>query len=312
MSLQHYITTRFHGEKRGEISAYDRLLIARAVNRPRIREFIGALFDDFLELSGDRLGGDDKAILGGIGFFGSLPVTVIGHHKERDAEENVAANFGMAGPEGYRKALRLMKEAEKFHRPVITLVDTPGAYPGKEAEENGISAAIAENLAQMSHLHTPVVTLITGEGNSGGALGIAVADRVLMLENAVYSILSPEGFSSILWKDGTRVREACEVMGMTAEALLTDGLVDRIIPEPAGGIQNDPDAGFARIREILGEELPRLMALPEEELLERRYEKFRSVGRPGGIGAAAGRNDRIISRREDAPEGWGEKEEKTG
>lgn len=312
MSLQHYITARGNGGKRGEVSAYDRLQLARAVDRPRIREFIDALFDDFLELSGDRLGGDDKAILGGIGFFGSLSVTVIGNHKERDARENVAVNFGMAGPEGYRKALRLMKEAEKFRRPVITLVDTPGAYPGKEAEENGISAAIAENLAQMSHLHTPVITLITGEGNSGGALGLAVADRVLMLENAVYSILSPEGFSSILWKDGTRVREACEVMGMTAEALLADGLVDRIIPEPAGGIQNDPDTGFSRIREILGEELTRLMALPEEELLRRRVEKFRSVGRPGGNGTSGTRKGRTASRREDAPEGGGEKEEKTG
>lgn len=282
MIVHDYISRYLHGEKRDKVSAYDRLLLARDVRRPRIRQFIESLFDDFLELSGDRLGGEDHAILGGIGFFGSMPVTVIGHHKERDAKDNLAVNFGMAGPEGYRKALRLMHEAEKFHRPVITLIDTPGAYPGKEAEENGISTAIAENLAQMSHLKTPVLTLITGEGNSGGALGLAVADRVLMLENAVYSILSPEGFSSILWKDGTRVKEACEVMDMTAEDLLADGLIDRMIPEPQGGLQADPVAGFTKIREVLAEELEELVRVPIEELLEKRYEKFRSVGRPKG------------------------------
>ena len=212
-----------------KLSGYDRLLIARDRKRPKTEDFINALFSDFTELSGDRLGMEDRAIIAGIGLFDKIPVTIIGHRKGHDIQENIRSNFGMPEPNGYRKAARLMKEAEKFGRPVITFIDTPGAYPGKEAEENGQSAAIAENLALMSTLKVPIINIITGEGNSGGALAIGMGDRAIMLSNAVYSVLSPEGFASILWKEKGRVREACEVMKMTAYDMLDSGVVDEVI-----------------------------------------------------------------------------------
>lgn len=258
-------------------SAYQRVMIARDRKRPKITDFVDALFTDFLELSGDRLGGEDEAILGGIGMLGDRPVTVIGHRKGKTLEDNMRCNFGMSQPEGFRKALRLMRQAEKFRRPVITLIDTPGAYPGMEAEEHGISTAIAENLAQMSILETPIIAVVTGEGNSGGALALGVADRVWMLENAVYSILSPEGFASILWKDASRSKEACNVMRMTAGELLKDGLVDRVFPEAEGGIQNDFKAGCKALGSALEEELDLLCGMPVDQLLARRYEKFRFI-----------------------------------
>jgi acetyl-CoA carboxylase carboxyl transferase alpha subunit len=260
-----------------KLTAYDRLLLARDRRRPKITDYIEELFEEFLPLCGDRLGKEDASIYGGIGFFGKQPVTVIGHRKGSTLEENLDFNFGMPGPEGYRKALRLMKQAEKFGRPVITLIDTPGAYPGMEAEENGISTAIAENLAQMSTLQVPVIAIVTGEGSSGGALALGVADSVWMLENAVYSILSPEGFASILWKDAGRSREACEVMKMTAGELLEAGLIDRVIPEPEGGIQEDFLSCAARIKQELSMELQRLMRIPAQELIAQRYEKFRHI-----------------------------------
>lgn len=259
------------------LSAYDRLLLARDKDRPRITDYVQAIFSDFLELFGDRLGKDDPAIMGGIGFLEDIPVTVIGHRKGKTIEENMTCNFGMPEPEGYRKALRLMKEAERFHRPVITFVDTPGAYPGKEAEEHGQSIAIAENLAEMSCLGVPVITVVTGEGNSGGALAISVADSLWMLENAVYSVLSPEGFASILWKDAKKSREACEVMKMTAQDLFQSGMADKIVPEPAGGIQKDPQSVFAVLKKELYQEVKRLSAIPKEELLEQRYRKYRMI-----------------------------------
>lgn len=260
-----------------ELTPYERLEIARDLKRPKVTDYIDALFDDFIELSGDRLGKEDASILGGIAFFEGIPVTVIGHRKGANLEENIKYNFGMPGPEGYRKALRLMKQAEKFKRPVITFVDTPGAYPGKEAEENGQSIAIAENLAEMSALKVPVITIVTGEGNSGGALAISVADEIWMLENAVYSVLSPEGFASILWKDAKRSKEACEVMKMTAEELYAGGLCDQVIPEAEGGIQEDFSDGCMKIRRALRASLPALMKTDTKTLLENRYQKYRHI-----------------------------------
>ena len=251
--------------------------LARAFERPKVTDYIDNLFDDFMVLSGDRCGKEDPAILGGIGLFEGIPVTVIGHRKGKNLEENLAFHFGMPGPEGYRKAMRLMKQAEKFRRPVITLIDTPGAYPGKDAEENGQSTAIAESLALMSTLMTPVISIVTGEGNSGGALAIGVADRIWMLENAVYSVLSPEGFASILWKDPKKSRDACDVMKMTAAELRDAGLIDLIIPEAEGGIQCAVSEGYDAIRRELRRELPLLMELRPEDLLENRYQKYRNI-----------------------------------
>ncbi len=242
------------GSGRKRRTPYERVQMARHKDRPKAQDFIEGLFEGFVELSGDRLGKEDSSIVGGIALFHGRPVTVIGHRKGKNLQENMKYNFGMPGPEGYRKALRMMRQAEKFHRPVIAFIDTPGAYPGKEAEENGQSTAIAENLAAMSSLKTPFIAIVTGEGNSGGALAISMGDEIWMLENAVYSVLSPEGFASILWKDASRSREACEVMKMTAAELYKAGLADRVIPEPPGGLrigrkENRRGAGDAAVRE---------------------------------------------------------------
>ena len=265
------------GRANSKKSPYDRVLMARDTQRAKVTDFIGHLFTEFLELSGDRLGKEDASILGGIAFFGKQPVTVIGHRKGRNLNENMQCNFGMPGPEGYRKALRLMYQAEKFGRPVITFIDTPGAYPGIEAEEHGQSIAIAENLAAMSELKVPVISVVTGEGNSGGALAIGVADRILMLENAVYSVLSPEGFASILWKDSSRAKDACEVMKMTAEDLYGAGLVDGVIPEPEDGIRPDTEETYRRLKKEIGRALNELCALDAETLVAQRYEKYRHI-----------------------------------
>ena len=248
---------------------YERVMLARDKDRLKITDYIDALFDDFVELKGDGITGEDSAILGGIAFYHGLPVTVIGHKKGSSTEENIDCNFGMTSPEGYRKAARLMKQAEKFNRPVITIVDTPGAYPGLMAEANGQANAIAENLALMSSLKVPIIAVITGEGSSGGALGIAVADRVFMLENAVYSILSPEGFASILWKDSKKADEAATLMKLTASELLNYGIIDGIIGEGSKLIIN--------MDEIISRELIELTKLKEESLLKNRYKKFREI-----------------------------------
>ncbi len=257
------------------MKAYERVLLARDKDRPRISDYISELFDDFFEMKGDRLGGEDKAILGGIAFFEGRPVTVIGHRKGRTLEENMGYRFGMPQPEGYRKSLRLMKEAERFKRPVITFIDTPGAYPGKDAEEHGQSAAIAENLAAMAFLRVPVIAVVTGEGSSGGALAIGVADRIFMLENAVYSVLSPEGFASILFKDAGRMQEASEVMKLTAADLYEAGLIDGVINEGEGGIQKASVTGIEGIRRAIRGALSDLEKLTEEELIDLRYRKYR-------------------------------------
>lgn len=251
--------------------SYKKVQIARGNGREHITDFIDALFKDFIELKGDRLHKEDPSILGGIASFHGRPVTVIGHRKGSTAAENERFKHGMASPEGYRKSLRLMKQAEKFGRPVISFVDTPGAYPGVAAENNGQANAIAENLAAMSVLKTPVISIVTGEGGSGGALALAVADRVYMLENAVYSILSPEGFASILWKDSRRAAEASRLMRMTAQELLEDRLVDGVIPEGK--------KMFKEIDRILKADLERLCAVDPETLADHRYRKFRRIDR---------------------------------
>ena len=239
---------------------------------------IDAPFTDFFAQRGDRQCREDPSILGGIARFHGRPVTVIGHRKGSTIEENMAYNFGMPGPEGYRKALRIMRQAEKFGRPVITFIDTPGAYPGMEAEERGQSEAIASNLAAMSRLRVPIVSVVTGEGNSGGALAIGMGNRVLMLENAYYAVLSPEGFASILWKDPSRRGEACDVMKLTAKDLYGFGVIDEIVPEPVGGAQRDPKALYREMDEALVRALLELRGMDADALVAQRYERFRQIG----------------------------------
>ena len=262
----------------GDLTASDKVFLARHPHRPKIDEYIGALFTDFFVQRGDRQCKEDPSILGGIALYKGRPVTVIGHRKGNTLEENMKYNFGMPGPEGYRKALRLMKQAEKFGRPVITFIDTPGAYPGKEAEERGQGEAIARNLAEMSALTVPAVAVVTGEGSSGGALALGVANRVLMLENAIYSVLSPEGFASILWKDSSRHEEACDVMKLTAQDLLNYKVIDEIVPEPRGGAQLDHKALFDALDAILDRNLNQLSRMGGNALAGARYKKFRQMG----------------------------------
>ena len=260
-----------------DLSAVDRVYLARHPKRPHIDDFIEHLFTDFFEQKGDHLYDEDASIYGGIARYKGMPVTVLGHRKGRTMEENIRYNFGMPRPEGYRKALRLMEQAEKFGRPIITFIDTPGAYPGMEAEEHGQGEAIARNLAAMSSLHVPVIAVVTGEGNSGGALAISVANQILMLENAVYSVLSPEGFASILWKDAGRHEEACEVMKLTARDLREAGVADHLIPEPLGGAQTDPERLYASLDIVLEKSLNDLLKLSPEEVRKQRQEKYRNI-----------------------------------
>lgn len=260
-----------------DLSAADRVYLARHPKRPHIDDFIEHLFTDFFEQKGDHLYDEDASIYGGIARYKGRPVTVLGHRKGRTMEENIRCNFGMPRPEGYRKALRLMEQAEKFGRPIITFIDTPGAYPGMEAEEHGQGEAIARNLAAMSSLHVPVIAVVTGEGNSGGALAISVANQILMLENAVYSVLSPEGFASILWKDASRHEEACEVMKLTARDLREAGVADHLIPEPLGGAQTDPERLYASLDIVLEKSLNDLLKLSPEEVRKQRQEKYRNI-----------------------------------
>lgn len=261
-----------------QLSPAERVAIARNAQRPNISDYIGALFTDFFEQKGDRLCGEDAAILGGVALYHGRPVTVIGTRKGKTLEENLRCNFGMPNPEGYRKALRLMRQAEKFRRPVLTFIDTSGAYPGLEAEARGQGEAIARNLFEMSRLTVPVVAVVTGEGNSGGALALGVANRVLMLENAVYAILSPEGFASILWKDAARSGEACELMKLTAPDLLTLGVIDDIIAEPDGGAHLDPGLTMRQVDRTLMRHLAELSKLSGAALAAGRYQKFRQLG----------------------------------
>lgn len=260
-----------------DLTPIDKVYLARHKNRPKVDDYIEAIFDDLFIMRGDFLSKDDQSIFGGIASFHGTPVTVLGHRKGRNLTENMTYNFGMPEPEGYRKALRMMKQAEKFGRPIITFIDTPGAYPGIEAEEHGQSNAIAKNLAEMSALKVPVIAIVTGEGSSGGALAIGVANSVYMLEHAVYSVLSPEGYASILWKDASRSAEACELMKLTAQDLFKFNVIEGIIPEPPCGAHHDPKAVYAAIEEVIAGELAKYKKMSGSELAKQRYEKFRNI-----------------------------------
>ena len=255
----------------------DRVFLARHPKRPHIEDFMSRIFTDFFEQKGDHLYDEDRSIYGGIARFHGKPVTVLGHKKGKSMEENIACNFGMPCPEGYRKAKRLMEQAEKFNRPIITFIDTPGAYPGLEAEEHGQGEAIARNLAFMSSLHVPVISVISGEGNSGGALAIGVANKILMLENAIYSVLSPEGFATILWKDSTRAGDAAKVMKLTAEDLKEAGVCDAIVPEVEGGAQEDPETLFLELEKALEKALSYYEGMSPEEIRKDRLSKYRNI-----------------------------------
>lgn len=260
------------------LSPHDKVFLARHEKRPTTKDYIHALFDAFFECKGDRFYGEDASILGGIALFHGIPVTVLGHQKGRGIDENIEYRFGMPNPEGYRKAYRLMEQAEKFGRPIITFIDTPGAFPGIDAEERGQSEAIAQNLALMSRLSVPIISIVTGEGGSGGALALGVADKVLMLENAIYSILSPEGFATILWKDGSRSEEASHLMKLTAQDLSTFSIIDKIIAEPQGGAHQNPEMMYETVDKEICETLSDLLHVNSKKLVQNRYDKYRSIG----------------------------------
>ncbi len=253
--------------------------LARHPQRPYPLDYIAEIFTEFHELHGDRMFADDPAIVGGLARFQGAPVMVIGHEKGRDTNEKVQRNWGMPRPEGYRKAHRLLEMAAKFSLPVLTFIDTPGAYPGVDAEERGQSEAIAKNLYTMSQLPVPIITTVTGEGGSGGALAIGVCDRLLMLEYSTYSVISPEGCASILWKSGDKASDAADAMGMTAHRLLEQKLIDEVVPEPLGGAHRDLQQTAQALQDALAEQLQQFAGLATEELLERRYERLMSYGR---------------------------------
>jgi acetyl-CoA carboxylase carboxyl transferase subunit alpha len=262
----------------GGLTPWQRAQLARHPKRPHTLDLFRLLLEDFVELHGDRVFGDDKAIVGGLARFEGEPVIVIGHQKGRDTRENILRNFGMPHPEGYRKALRLMEMAAKFRKPLITFIDTPGAYPGLGAEERGQAEAIARNLREMAGLETPIVCVVTGEGGSGGALAIGVANRILMLEHAIYSVISPEGCAAILWGEATKAPEAAELMRITAPDLMKLGVIDGIVREPAGGAHRNWEETAENLRGPLRDALWELRSLTSEELVASRYEKFRRIG----------------------------------
>ena len=262
-------------------SAFDRVLLARHADRPYTLDFVERLFEDFVELHGDKRFAEDPAIVCGLARFHGLPVVVIGHQKGRDTKQRSYRNFGMPKPEGYRKALRVMKLGEKFGRPIFTFIDTPGAYPGIDAEERGQAEAIAYNLREMAKLKVPIIVTVIGEGGSGGALAIGVGDQVLMLENATYSVITPEGCAAILWKDSSQAPRAAEELCMTAQHLHAEGIVDKIISEPEGGAHNDYDQTARYLDSALSEQLAEAVSCSQEERLSRRYSKLRHFGRWG-------------------------------
>ncbi len=261
----------------GQLSAWERTELARHPMRPHFLDYVERVFSDFSEIHGDRGFGDDPAIVAGMGRLNGREVMVIGTQKGRETKQRIYRNFGQPNPEGYRKALRIMRFAEKWHRPVITLIDVPGAYPGLGAEERGQAEAIAHNLREMARLKVPFIAAITGEGGSGGALAIAVADRVLMMENSVYSVISPEGCASIMWRDSSKREIAAQAMRITAKDNLEMGFCDQIIPEPAGGAHHDYDAAAASLSAALEKNLAELEKKPLQELLDARYQKFRTM-----------------------------------
>lgn len=272
------LSTKLEREIIDNYTAWDKVQIARMMDRPRSIYYINQFVTDFVELHGDRSFKDDQAIIGGIGKIGEHVVTIIAQNKGKNAKENIERNFGMPHPEGYRKALRLMKQAEKFHRPVVCLIDTPGAYCGLGAEERGQGEAIARNLMEMARLKTPIIAGVIGEGGSGGALALGVADRVFMQENTTYSILSPEGFASILWKDSSKAREAAEMMKITAVDLLESQIIDNIVNEPLGGAHKAPEEAAKMLETYLISQLDELSRINGEDLVNQRYERFRKYG----------------------------------
>lgn len=260
------------------LTAWQRVQIARHTARPFFLDYVASAFTDFVELKGDRLFGDDPSMPGGLARIGGIPCAVIGQQKGRDVKENLLRNFGSPHPEGYRKALRLMRLAEKFGFPVVALIDTPGAYPGVGAEERHIAEAIAVNIREMMVLRTPVVAVVIGEGGSGGALGIGVADRVLMMENSYYSVISPEGCAAILWKHRKHAPEAAEALKLEARELLSMGIIDGVVPEPTGGAHRDPAAAAEKLKSAIVAALGEVAKTPVDKLVEQRYEKFRKMG----------------------------------
>jgi acetyl-CoA carboxylase carboxyl transferase subunit alpha len=269
---------KMRGDVYSNISRWQRTQIARHPQRPYTLDYIEALMENFVELHGDRNFADDRAIVGGVAWFNGKPVMVIGHQKGRNTKEKVERNFGMPHPEGYRKALRLMKLAERFNIPIITLVDTPGAFPGIGAEERGQAEAIARNLIEMADLRVPVITVVTGEGGSGGALALAVSNRVMMLENSIYSVISPEGCAAILWKNQDYAQDAAEAMKLTAPDSLENGIIDEIIPEPLGGAHRDPLVAAKSLGASVQAQLDKLSDMSPDELVTDRWEKFRKIG----------------------------------
>src|SRR5437879_1838015 len=264
------------------LTPWQRTQVARHPQRPSTLDYIGRICDSFLELHGDRLYGDDQAVVAGLASLNGRSVVVIGQQKGKTLKERVQRNFGMPNPEGYRKALRLMRLAEKFNKPVLTLIDTPGAYPGLGAEERGQAESIARNLMMMASLKAPIVSVVIGEGGSGGALAIGVADRLLMLQHAVYSVISPEGCAAILWDDPKKTPDAAEALKMTAEDLLRLGVIDEILPEPPGAAHRDPTATCGAAKQAVEAHLSALLELPLDDLLQRRFKKYRRMGALGG------------------------------
>src|SRR3954464_2106880 len=269
---------RLQKEVFAELSAQQKVQLARHPGRPYLLDYVGLLMDDFVELHGDRGFRDDPAIVGGLAQFDEWEVLVLGHQKGRNTKDNVQRNFGMARPEGYRKATRLMRLASRFKRPIICFIDTPGAYPGLGAEERGQAEAIAKALQVMASLECPMISIVIGEGGSGGALALGVTDRILMLEYSVYSVISPEGCASILWRDPAKIAEAATQLKLTAPDLLQLGVCDEIIPEAAGGAHRSPAVTAAKLRTAIKKHLKELVDLPPQELIERRYQKFRKMG----------------------------------
>ena len=269
---------KMRSEIYSSLTSWQRVQIARHPKRPYTLDYIHLMCDDFLELHGDRLFADDLALIGGFAKMDGQKVMIMGHQKGRDTKENVLRNFGCAHPEGYRKAIRLMRLAAKCGVPIVVLIDTPGAYPGVGAEERGQAQAIAENLRDMAQIATPIVATIIGEGGSGGALGVAVADRVMILQNAYYSVISPEGCASILWRSSLKAPDAAEALKITGEHLLDFGIVDEIIPEPPGGAHHDPQEVASHLKKSILKHIKHLSALSKKELLEQRYQKFRKIG----------------------------------
>ncbi len=259
-------------------SPWECVQLSRMINRPGVEDYIKLIFDDFMPLSGDRLYGDDNAMLGGIALLDGMPVTVIGNRKGSNLKENIDVNYGMSHPEGYRKALRLAKQAERFNRPIISFIDTPGAYPGIGSEERGIAEAIATNLKEFATLNTPIISIIIGEGGSGGALGIGVGDKLYLLENAVYSVITPEGFASILMKDPSRAEEAATIMKMTAHDLLEMNIINGIIKEDQDGAHKDPNFTANEIKKTILKDLSSLMKKDKDSLVRYRLKKIRSIG----------------------------------